>query len=119
MKKTREQKQVSGFLKRKFTYNGMDFKPLTARSILLLEQGGSTFGDGKLSGLFDVLYISATDNETVLDVLDSGTFRSAVLDFADQFTTEDMDALTELLNGQQDEINANIVDVKETSDSKK
>lgn len=115
----REDKQRSSFLKSTFTYNGKTYKKMTARTLLYLEEVGSTFGDGSLRGLFEVLLISSTDNKIIDQYIADGVFDDKVMEFSEEFTMDDINELSGLINEDQENISASIVEVKESSDTKK
>lgn len=115
----REDKQRSSFLKSTFTYNGKTYKKMTARTLLYLEEVGSTFGDGSLRGLFEVLLISSTDNKIIDQYITDGVFEDKVMEFSEEFTMDDINELSGLINEDHENISASIVEVKESSDTKK
>lgn len=120
MKETRDKKITRGFLATGFSFNGMDFKPITGRSLAMLEMAGSPyfFGGGAMKALIDVLYVSHEDHREVMKVIKDGSFDEVTLDFAEKFTVEDLGELEAIVTANNEDAAAAIVEVREDSKKK-
>lgn len=120
--KDRDKKLVSGFLSQGFEFNGVTYKPLTARTLLLLEKANSPFfhgGGTQLKGLLDFLFVSSNDSKTVLNAINSESWEETIMDFADSFTSEDLTNLGNMVNESNENVSAALVEVRETGTNKK
>lgn len=118
----RDKKLVSGFLSTGFEYKGVEYKPLTTRTLMALEAANSPFyfGGSDLKGVMDLLFVSCNPSKDILDSIRSGTFDELVWDFAEGFTPEDISNLKELITKQNEDAAAALVEVRESAgDSKK
>jgi len=117
---TRDSKIVSGFLTQGFSFNGVHYKPISARTLLLLEKVSSPFyfGGNQLQGLIDFLYVSSHDSKEILSLINSGDWESSILDYAETFTSSDLEALGKLVDASNEDASAAIVEVREEAGSK-
>lgn len=120
-KETRDEKLIRGYLNNGFTFKGVHYKPLSARTLLLLERVQSPFyhGGNNLKGLIDFLYISSHDSADVLKLINDDTFEAVIYDFADTFSPEDLNDLGEIVSKQNEDIGAAMVEVRNDDSEKK
>jgi len=121
-KDTRDRQITRGFLATGFEFNDMHFKPLTGRTLLLLEMADSPFfvgGGGSMKQLLDVLYVSHEDCNIVTKAINEANFSEKVMDFAENFTMDDLNKLGEIVNTMNEDAAAAIVEVREDSTKKK
>lgn len=118
---TRETKQVRGFLDDGFTFKDIYFKPMTIRTLLILERVGSPFylGGDQLRGLIDYLYISSTDSKEIMNAITTDNFELAVMDFAEQFSSSDMDELNKIVAENSKDISSTLIEIIEPIDAEK
>ena len=120
--KDRDKHLVSGFLSQGFEFKGITYKPLTARTLLLLEKAQSPFfhgGGNQLQGLLDFLYVSSNDSKTVLNAINSDSWEEILMEYADNFTSQDLTDLGNMVNEQNENVSAALVEVRETGNTKK
>lgn len=118
--KDRKEKIVSGFLDSGFSHKGIDYKPITARTLLLLERCQSPyyFGGNQLRGLLDVLYIGSHDSKTVLAAMND-SWEETILEYAENFTTEDLTSLGSIVNIANENCSASVVEARDDGTKKK
>lgn len=121
MSTKRNTQRIAGILSEGFEFKGMNFKPMSARILLLLEKAKSPFyhGGDQLRGLLDVLFISSHESRAVLKALNESTWDETIMDFADQFSAEDLQDLAEIVEEQNDQASSAVVQVKEKADADK
>jgi len=120
--KTREQKLVSGFLSNGFEFKGVNYRPLTARTLLLLEKAQSPFyhgGGTQLQGLLDFLFVSSNDSKKVLNAINSDSWEETLMEYAEGFTSQDLKDLGDMVNEQNETVSAALVEVRDTGNTKK
>jgi hypothetical protein len=121
MRNKRDSKIVNGFLNEGFEFKGVHYKPLSARTLLLLEKAKSPFyfGGDQLRGLLDWLFISSNESSVILNAIRDDEYDSLIMDFAETFSTEDIETLGELMNESNEDAASAIVDIKESKDTAK
>ena len=121
MKQDRNTKLVSGFLANGFDFKNTHYNPITARTLILLEKCKSPyyFGGDQLKGLLDVLYISSHDSKSILSSINNEEWEELIIDFADQFTPSDLEALGNLINTANEDASAAVVEIKDSEVTKK
>lgn len=125
MSNKRDNQRVNGILSNGFEFKGITFKPMSARILLQLEKAKSPFyhGGDHLRGLLDFLFIASNESREVLKALNGDTWEETIMDFADQFTADDLQELTAIVEEQNQDASAAVVKVKEKaqadSDKKK
>ncbi len=121
MSKKRDARIVSGFLNEGFEFKGTNYKPLSTRTLLLLEQAKSPFyfGGNQLRGLLDWLYVSSKDSSEILRVIKEDSFDAAIMDFAEQFSALDIEELGNLMNESNEDAASAIVEIKGKTGSEK
>lgn len=120
--KDRQELRSGAFLQAEFEFKGLTVKPITARTLLLLEKMKSPFyfGGEQLKGLIDVIYVCSRPASDVLRQINNNTIEEAIYDFADTFSAEDLNALNEIVTNTNNEVAATVVELVEgNSDEKK
>jgi len=114
---------AAAFLDEGFTFKGTHYRPLTARTLLLLEKAKSPFFTGEEAGargLLDFLFVSSRPSADVLPLLrNADDFDLAVLDFADQFTAVDLEELGRLVAEGNEHVAASIVEAEPEKGARK
>jgi hypothetical protein len=114
---------AAAFLDDGFSFKGVTYRPLTARTLLLLERAKSPFFTGEdagARGLLDFLFVSSRDSAAVLPLLrESDAWDLAVLDFADQFTAADLEELGRLVAEGNEHVAASIVEAQPEKGARK
>jgi hypothetical protein len=115
----REEKIVNAITDSGFEYKGREYKPLTTRTLLILEKFKSTFyvGGDQLRGLMDYLYVACHDPK-VINRFTTEQWEDGILDFAEEFSPEDLKTLSELVKTANDDSASTIVEVREESEKK-
>jgi hypothetical protein len=104
-------------IKQAFEYNGHKFKPITGRMMMAMEELQSEFKT-ELQAMFYYLYL--TSESFQVDQLDDLTaLKTLVYDFADQFTPDDINNLSELIAKQNELINGKLFEVVEKGPKKR
>jgi hypothetical protein len=117
----RDKRIVNGFLAAGFDFKGISYRPLTARTLLLLEKAGSPFyfGGDQLRGLLDLLFISSHDSREILAAINGEAFDEVILDYAETFSPDDLNELGQLVDRSNADAAAAVVEVKEKAGSPK
>lgn len=120
MKKDRNEQLINGFLANGFEFKGIKYKPIGARSLVLLEKCKSPYyyGGDRLRGILDVLYISSHESSDILPRMNNDTWEETIIDYAEGFTTQDLSDIGDLLNKQSEDAAAAIVEIKDTNKKK-
>ncbi len=122
MTETREEKQVRGFLNDGFTYKDTYFRPMTTRTLLLLERVKSPYysGGDQIRGMMEFLFISSTDSKEIVKLITNDEFESAVLDFSEQYEVSDVEHLAKLIQSNSEDASSTLVEIiEEVSHDKK
>lgn len=90
-----------------FEFKGHSFRPFSIQTAMLLERFESE-GAG-LTGTMEFLFVSKEDVKTLLR-MDKESFDVAVLEFAANFTMQEMIEISESLKKEREEIFANQVE---------
>jgi len=119
MKKTREEKINNAITSDGFVYKGVHYKPMSVRTLLLFEKYKSPFfyGGDQLRGLMDFLYISSHDPKQVAKI-PLEQWDDTILDYADNFTADDLVTLGQMAEQSSENNAASIVEVRNDSQKK-
>jgi hypothetical protein len=114
---------AAAFLDDGFTFKGTQYRPLTARTLLLLERAKSPFFTGEEAGargLLDFLFVSSRSSADVLPLMrDPDAWDLAVLDFADQFSAADLEELGRLVAEGNEHVATSIVEAQPEKGARK
>jgi hypothetical protein len=118
--KDRDTKIVNGILTEGFEFKGIHYRPISARSLILLEKVKSPYylGGDQVRGLLDFLFISSKETKDILKAFNDD-WDVAIMDFAEEFTMEDLSELSKIVNDQGDDAAAAVVEVREKASDKK
>ncbi len=119
---TREEKQVRGFLNEGFTYKDTYFRPMTTRTLLILENVKSPYfsGGDQIRGMMEFLFISSTDSKEIIKLIREDNFDAAVLDFSEQYEVSDVEHLANLMQTNNEDASSALVEIiEEVSPDKK
>ena len=113
--------QIDSFLDEGFEYKGRKFTPLTAMGMIILERVESPFytgkEDGGLESVLDYLYVCDSDNdrkELVRLSRNTDDWRDEVLEYADQYSAQDLKNLSVLVSESAQKLTSTLVEVEET-----
>lgn len=121
MNENRKQKIVRGFNNDGFEFKGVKYKPLSLRTLALLEDVKSPFitGGGQIRALLDFMFISSHETKDIIQIIESNTWIENVLTYGEQFTQEDLDEMGKLVASQTETAGAAIVEVRDEANKKK
>jgi len=116
MNKKRDTQLGNSFLQTGFTFKGIDYKPLSARLLLLLSQAKSPFyfGGDVLRGIIDFLYIASHDSKETFKIINDNKWDETIFEYSENITTDDLNELSELVSKSTDNSSAALVEVRET-----
>jgi len=119
MNKKREKKITSAIADNGFTFKDRHYKPISTRSLLILEQFESPFFEGTfpVKSLLDMLYISTHDAKECA-LMTKEQWNEAVSEFGDEFTPHDLELIGEIVRGENEKVASTVVDVKESGEKK-
>lgn len=109
--------QQDSFFNEGFEYKGIRYRPISAGSMIQLEIAKSCFLTDNIGvrGIMDFLYVHGEDKEIVRTIIrrrDPGIFEDAVIDFAEQFSTNDLQELSKMIEEQANRVSENQVEPK-------
>lgn len=120
--KKREQKLVNGYNNNGFDFKGVHYKPLSLRTLSILEQVRSAyiseFG-GELFSLLEFLYISSTKSNEIFRVIKAGEWEDTIYEFGEGFNPKDLEEISKLIAEQSDDAGAAIVEIRGDTNEKK
>jgi hypothetical protein len=118
--KNRDEKIVNGILSNGFEFKGVHYRPISARSLLFLEKVKSPYyvGGDQLRGLLDFLFISSKESKDILKAINTD-WDEAIMEFADEFSMEDLTELSKIVGDQGDDAASAVVEVREKASDKK
>lgn len=118
--KNRDEQILNGILSDGFEFKGVKYRPISARSLLFLEKVKSPYyiGGDQLRGLLDFLFISSKETKDILKACNTD-WDEAIMEFAEQFSMEDLKELGEIVNAQGDDAAAAVIEVRNKATDKK
>lgn len=118
--KNRDEQIVNGILSAGFEFKGVAYRPISARSLLFLQRVKSPYyvGGDQLRGLLDFLFISSKETKDILKACNTD-WDEAIMDFAEQFTMDDLAELGNIVNEQNDNAASAVVEVRDKATDKK
>jgi hypothetical protein len=114
--RSRTDKQTASFLNTGFEFKGISYKALTAQTLLILERVKSPFFTGEdagVRGLLDYLFATSQETRVLLPLARSkDDWEMSVLEFAEQFTADDLEELGQIVSEASEEIASAVVEAK-------
>ena len=123
MKEKLEAKLTNGFLYEGFEHNGVEYKPLTARSMVFLAKIGSSIYTGQgddsdeLTSILEYMFAVSKTTKELTQAMDS--WQETLFDYAEQFSPDDLLMIGEIISKDLDNSTAAIVEAREDIDEKK
>ena len=118
--KDRDTQIVNGILSEGFQFKGVHYRPISARSLLFLERVKSPYyvGGDQLRGLLDFLFISSKETKDILKAINTD-WDEAIMEFAEGFSMDDLNELSKIVEEENDNAAAAVVEARDKGDKKK
>lgn len=102
-----------------FDFKGIHYKPMSLRTLRLLERVDSPFfnGESGISGIIDFLFISSHETKQVLSI-SKDEWEATMIDYSERFTLQDLEELTKIVNYKIEQSSDAIVEVREDGEKK-
>lgn len=116
----RKQNIIESFNDTGFEYKGVHYKPMSLRTLQLLERIDSPFFNGEdqgIRGVMDFLYISSKETKDILKI-GKDEWEAMIIDYAENFTLNDLQELTKIVNDKIAQSSDAIVEVRDNDEKK-